>query len=65
MPRFCETCQKLYNIWTIEEKVAWVDAILAEGKFIEEATVRLAKHWNGRTPGYGEYMRALELQKRG
>lgn len=43
------------------EFFTWVDAIQGKSNFIEEATIRLAEHWNSRTPGYAEYLQALGL----
>lgn len=65
MPRFCETRQAPYNIWTMPEKLAWIDAAEAQDKWINAEEEALAKRWNGKTPGHLDYKKALDRSAKG
>jgi hypothetical protein len=54
MPLFCDSRKEPYNIWTLEEKVAWVDQSGAEEAWFEEEEQAIAKRWNGKPPGHAD-----------
>ena len=65
MPRFCESRARPYNLWTLEEKVAWVDRSKLEEKWTWENTQEVAAYWNSKTPGELKYQRAVKLMEQG
>jgi hypothetical protein len=58
MTLFCDTRQAPYNIWTIEEKIAWVDWDRAQTEWTEKEERAIAERWNGKPPGEADWKRA-------
>lgn len=65
MPEHCESRIPPFDVWHIEEKVAWADKITNEGIFIEKATEDAAFYWNGRLPSMLQYRNVLAKVEKG
>lgn len=65
MPRFCESRQEPDIIWTMEEKLAWMDQDRRQEVFIEQEEERLHKVWHGKVPGHLDHERALQARNNG
>jgi len=69
MPRFCETRQRPFNIWTMEEKVAWIDDLGDQEKWVTQASEAIAEYWETewdiRTPGESDIRRARLARSKG
>jgi hypothetical protein len=52
MPRDCDLMVGPFNLWTIEEKLAWVDHQDRKDKWLRVENGRLGALWNERTGGF-------------
>lgn len=69
MPMFCTSRQAPYNVWTMEEKLAWMDKVRAEDDFSETEMQAIHDYWlqnfERMAPGHLDYTKAENRQKRG
>ena len=65
MPYFCESRARLYNLQTLEEKVAQIDHSKLEEKQTQENIQEVTDYQNSKTLGELEYQRAVKLKEQG
>lgn len=62
MPQRCFSRDALYLVWTLQEKLAWLDDDQASS-FVEKETAAVAKGCKDGTPSHLEYQKAYKAQR--